>query len=65
MGDVMDEPDMVTLAENAGVLTGAGASYKMLGEKYAGKTELEMKLMYDPAFKAEIWEILMPLLLAA
>ncbi len=63
-GDVMDEHEIVRLAEKAGVLEGSGSSWTMFGQKYKGKTDLEQKLMYDPVFKAEIKAMLMPILLA-
>ena len=64
MGDIYEEDTMVDLAHKFGLVEGHGNSWTCLGEKYAGKSMVERRLLTDPPYKAMFRQTLMKILLA-
>jgi hypothetical protein len=64
-GDIYEEDTIVNLSQKFGLLEGHGNSWTCLGEKYGGKSVIERKLLTDPAFRFQMKESLMKVLLAA
>jgi recombination protein RecA len=65
MGQVYDEDFIVKMAEKVGLLEGAGSSWKILGRQFKGKTLIEIALLEDPSFAAEVRKALKTVLLTA
>jgi recombination protein RecA len=59
--DLYDEDFILDHAERFGIVTGAGASWKCLGEQFRKKTEIEERLLKDPVFKRQIADQLLKL----
>lgn len=62
-GDIIDEPDMINLAQKVNLVEGAGAHWKCMGEAFGSKSLIERKLMTDSVFKRQLSEALMTVLL--
>lgn len=52
--NLYDEDFILDHAERFGIVTGAGASWKCLGEQFRKKTEIEERLLKDPVFKRTV-----------
>jgi recombination protein RecA len=63
-GDVFDEDQMIDWGEKTGLVQRSGG-YQCNGETFRLKADLEKKLKTDPPFKMQLWQTLMPLLLAS
>jgi recombination protein RecA len=59
LGDIWDEPDLISFAEKTGLLTGHGASWNYDGANYKGKKDLEHQLMYNYKLKDQLWADIM------
>jgi recombination protein RecA len=54
LGDIYDEMAIVAEAQKIGMITGAGASWTCLDEKFRAKSEIERKMLVDPKYKSSI-----------
>jgi RecA/RadA recombinase len=61
MGEIADESWLLDQCEKVGLLTGAGASYTIFGEKYAGKKPILLKMMTDRRYYWEVYDTLFEL----
>jgi hypothetical protein len=64
-GQVYDEPFVVSKAQELGLITGAGSSWKCLGEQFSAKSLIEKRMFTDPAFGHKLREETMRVLLFA
>jgi recombination protein RecA len=62
-GDILDEPDMIALAEKIGLVTKDGATWNCMGEGYTAKSHIERKAMIDPQFKRKFRDAMMAVLI--
>ena len=59
LGDFYDEDFILDHAERSGLVTGGGTSWKILGETFGKKSEIEKRLVADPIFKRMLTDILL------
>jgi len=64
VGDPINEPDMIKMAEKIGIVTGSGSSWTALGEKYRAKSLITKDLVENPEFYQKMYGALMNLLLS-
>lgn len=65
VGEIYDEEVIVNLAQRVGMITGAGASWETMGQKFNSKSLIQKELLTNPAFSQSFRKALMPRLLAA
>lgn len=54
LGDIYDAPQLVDLGTKAGLIEGAAPSVTCLGRSFRGKSSVEVELIKDKAFAAEL-----------
>jgi recombination protein RecA len=59
LGDFYDEGFILDHAERKGLISGGGTSWKMLGETFGKKSEIETRLVTDPIFKRMVQDVLL------
>lgn len=64
IGDAINAPDMIRMAEKVGLVEGGGSSWKGLGEKFRAKSLITQKLLEDSAFHDKMHAALFSILLA-
>jgi len=64
VGQIYDEPLIVSLAEKIGLLERKGGQYECLGRTFRIKEDVETGLLTDPTFSSELRTTLMKVLLA-
>jgi hypothetical protein len=63
-GQIYDEDSIVEQGIRAGIISGAGAHWKCLGEEYKGKSAIERRMLLEPEFKKKVREAVLAVLLA-
>jgi len=64
IGDAVNEPAMIDMAQRIGLVEGGGSSWKALGQKYKTKTAIQQQLETDPEFYDRMHQALMNILLS-
>jgi hypothetical protein len=64
VGDAVNEPFMVDMAQKVGLVEGGGSSWKALGEKFKSKTAIEEAMIQSPDFYLRMHSALMAVLLS-
>jgi recombination protein RecA len=59
LGDFYYEDFILDHAERLGLVSGGGTSWKILGESFGKKSEIEKRLVADPIFKRMVTDVLL------
>jgi hypothetical protein len=59
LGDFYFEDFILDHAERLGLVSGGGTSWKILGESFGKKSEIEKRLVADPIFKRMVTDVLL------